>query len=335
LPTFGEIAEELKQSAINRPAPDFDGVRKKYVAELSAYTGRPLIIYYANWLSGGRADASIQLIDMQGMMEVLRGLASPSVDIILHSPGGSAEATDSIVKYMRTKFDDIRVMVPLAAMSAATMWALASNRIVMGKHSQLGPIDPQLMLPNAHGVVMAMPARAIIDQFERAKIELSANQRFLAAWMPLMQQYTPGLLQMCQTSEELAKRLVRAWLAKYMLRNDPGGPAAADIKAEAAAEFFANYALHQSHGIGIDRDAARSAGIIIDDLEADQRLQDSVLSVHHACLYSMIGGGIIKIIENNLGRGFYTVPQQVQMFQFPLPGPQLQPPNPPAPPPRP
>jgi hypothetical protein len=327
MPTFGAIAIELQQSAVGRPGPDFDRVRKKYVAQLAVYTGRPVIIYYANWLSGVRADTSIQLIDMQGLMEVLHGIPGPSLDIVLHSPGGSAEATDSIVKYLRTKFDDIRVFVPLAAMSAATMWALAADRIVMGKHSQLGPIDPQLIMPNAQGVAMPMPARAIVDQFERAKTELAANQKFLAAWMPLMQQYAPGLLQLCQSSEELAKRLVREWLERFMFRADLARVA----KAQTISEFFGDYTIHQSHSLGIDRDAARNIGgvgngAIIDDLEADQNLQDAVLSVHHATLHTMIGSGALKIIENSAGHGFYTVAQQIQL-QMPFPI-QIQPPQP-------
>jgi ClpP class serine protease len=36
-------------------------------------------------------------------------------------------------------------------MSAATMVACAANQIVMGKHSFLGPIDPQLILQTALG----------------------------------------------------------------------------------------------------------------------------------------------------------------------------------------
>ena len=101
----------------------------------------------------------------------------------LHSPGGQAEATASIVRYLRSRFADIRVFVPLAAMSAATMWALAGNRIVMGKHSQLGPIDPQLLTPQG-----AIPARAILDQFEQARAAVAENPASVGAYLPMLQQ---------------------------------------------------------------------------------------------------------------------------------------------------
>jgi Serine dehydrogenase proteinase len=58
-------------------------------------------------------------------------------------PTLGAEATASIVRYVRRQFPFVRAFVPPAAMCVGTMWSLAAaERIVMGSHS-LGPIDPQ------------------------------------------------------------------------------------------------------------------------------------------------------------------------------------------------
>src|SRR3990170_4886930 len=119
MPTWGEILRELNESAAATGRPDWDALRRKYITALHARTGRDTIIYYTDWMgSNAKPGTSIVLGDMQGMMEVNKGLRGPSLDIILHSPGGSAEATASIVRYLRSKFTDIRVFVPLAAMSA-------------------------------------------------------------------------------------------------------------------------------------------------------------------------------------------------------------------------
>jgi len=75
-------------------------------------------------------------------MEVMLELTGNTIDLILHSSGGSAEATEAIVKYLRSKFEHIRVIIPYGAMSAATMLACAADEIIMGKHSFIGPIDP-------------------------------------------------------------------------------------------------------------------------------------------------------------------------------------------------
>ncbi len=310
MPGWGEILAELQATAQqNNNRPDFDLVRRKYVAALHQKTQRPVILYYTDWLSGrGGSDTTISLLDMQGMMEVCRGLNGPALDILLHSPGGSPEAAASIVRYLRTKFTDIRVFVPLAAMSAATMWALSADRIVMGKHSQLGPIDPQIV--NAQG---QFPARAIIRQFDQARRECAEDPSRLNAWFPILQQYGPALLQICEGSEALARQLVRTWLADYMLRNQPNQKR----KAASIARFFSNYGANNSHSLGIDREVARRRGVVIDDLEAEQALQDAVLSVHHASLLTLEGPAV-KLIENHLGRTFAQVRQTVSVQAVPF-----------------
>lgn len=315
MPGWGEILDELHATATEPGATlDFDGVRRKYLLELSEYTDRSLIVYEAKWMGGGPPDAGINLVDMQAMMEVCRELPGTDLDLILSSPGGSAEATDSIVRYLREQFDHIRVFIPIAAMSAATMWALACDEIVMGKHSQLGPIDPQLM----HGQG-GIPARAILDQFDRAKKECSATPAALGAWAPILQQYGPALIEQCENAEKLAKRLVRSWLETYMFAGQEG----AAKRAKAVADFFGDHRRHQSHSLGISRDEAREKGLAITNLEADQELQDKVLSVHHACMLTLGDTPTFKIVENNLGRGLFA---QGGVVQLPAPAQGYQPP---------
>lgn len=320
MPTWGEILLELQQSgpAFGQP-PNFDAVRRKYLAQLAALTGRATIIYYADWLTGGGMPTAITLEDVQGFMEVRKDLQGPDLDLILHTPGGEAEATASIVRYLRDKFDHIRVFVPIAAMSAGTMWALAADEIVMGAHSQLGPIDPQLFVPTTGRFV---PSRAIVEQFDRAKAECGADASAVAAWFPILQQYGPGLLAECEDAENLSRRLVCEWLESYMFRQEPDAPA----RAQRVAEFFADYRIHRSHSLGIGRDVAREKGLHVTDLEADDDLQDAVLSVHHATMHTL-SGPALKIIENQLGRAFAKLAQQIAV-PFPAPpGPQIVPPG--------
>ncbi len=314
MPTWGKILQELGTSAASRGGqPDWDAVRRKYITALHALTGRDTIIYYTDWMgSGGKPGVSIVLGDMQGMMEVNKDLHGPGLDLILHSPGGSAEATASIVRYLRTKFSDIRVFVPLAAMSAATMWALAGDELVMGKHSQLGPIDPQMVTADGQ----YHPARAILQQFDRAKQEIAANPSLLGAWVPILQAYGPSMLQECERAETLARSLVEQWLSAYMLRGDRRRVS----KARAIAKWFSEYGANQSHALGIGRGEARARGLRIADLEADPALQDALLSVHHATILTLAGPAA-KIVENQLGRAWVQITQQI-MVQVPGAVPQ-------------
>jgi hypothetical protein len=328
LPTWGEIFVEVQHSAQeNNGAPDLDGIRRRYLTALHTLTGRDTIIYYGDWLRGGSAAASINLEDVQAMMEVLSGLNGPDLDLIVHSPGGSAEATASIVRYLRKKFTSIRVFVPLAAMSAATMLTLACDRIVMAKHSQLGPIDPQLVTDQG-----AIPARAIIRQFERAKEECAKDPTALRAWSPMLPQYGPALLEQCESAQQLARSLVAEWLEAYMFKDRRNRK----TLAGQVAAFFADHDLHRSHALGIDRDQAIKYRLVVDELEANQQLQDAVLSVHHATMLTLNNPTVAKIVENHLGKAFVVRQQPVAQLvgmgplQGPLPFPFPQQPQGPA-----
>ncbi len=112
-------------------------------------------------------------------MEVTAGPQNKKLDLILHSPGGSPTAAEGIVTYLRSRFEHIRVIVPNLAMSAATMVSCAADVIVMGKHSFLGPIDPQLLLSTPLGM-RSVPAQAILDQFDRAQRESVSPEKFAA-----------------------------------------------------------------------------------------------------------------------------------------------------------
>ena len=218
MPTWGEVLSELNRTVTPAGTPDFDAVRRGYLRRLNELSGRAAILYASAWMESRQQDPSelqVGLPDVQGLMETVSNVRERELDLILHSPGGSAEAAESLVEYLRQRFDHIRVFVPLAAMSAATMMALAADELVMGQHSQLGPIDPQFIISTPEGARSA-PAKAILNQFERAKRECSSPAN-LPAWMPILRTYAPGLLSQCVDSQQLATDMVAGWLRRYML----------------------------------------------------------------------------------------------------------------------
>lgn len=294
MPTWGEVLVEVAATTTPAGTPDLDAVRRKYLRNLADLTKRDAILYASDWF-GGAQGTSILLEDMLGMMETCRGLKGDGLDLILHSPGGDPNATASLVRYLRGRYDHIRAFVPLAAMSAATMWALAADEIWMGAHSQLGPIDPQMVTSAGQ-----FPARAILQQFAQAKDEIQADPNAFPAWVPILQGYGPSLLQECTAAEELAKKLVRVWLRTWMLKNRGDR----SLRAARIATYFADYSKHQSHGVGISREEARKRGVVVHDLEDDGALQDAVLSVHHATMLTFSMTGAVKIVENHLGKAW-------------------------------
>lgn len=310
MPTWSEIAREVANLQANHDPHPFDTVRRKYLLQLSNYTKRDTILYATRWIQPGFRAGDVESIideDLEGIMEVTHGLNSKKLDIILHSPGGSAEATEAIVSYLRKKFEHIRVIVPHAAMSAATMWACSANEVLMGKHSFLGPIDPQIILTSDNGQSLT-PAQAILDQFELAK-QQCADLSLLNAWIPMLKLYGPALLVQCQNAIDLSQELVKQWLKTYML----AGSKYASRDALRIARALADHRSFKSHARHLDRNKVRnlsgSVGLVVSDLETDQTLQDMVLSVYHSSMLVFGSTLTAKIIENQMGKAFIKTMQ--------------------------
>ncbi|HNS19900.1 MAG TPA: hypothetical protein PKH24_05345 [Sedimentisphaerales bacterium] len=309
MPTWSEILGELLQSQAGGGMPQFDAVRRKYLVKMHEATGRNVILYASKWTqpdpSVSPETVSIVDEDVQGLMEVIHGLVDPNLDLILHSPGGSPEAAEAFVRYLRSKFHHIRIIVPHLAMSAATMMACAADTIILGKHSFLGPIDPQFVVNTPLGERM-VPAQAILDQFEQAKTECLDPAK-MGAWLPMLSQFGPDLLIQCRNALQMSRQLVEDWLMSYMFKDD----LEREKKAKDIATWLADHGEFKSHGRHIPRAEVERRGLRVEPLEQDQRIQDVVLSVFHATTHTFTGTAAVKIIENHLGKAFIKQSRQV------------------------
>ena len=102
MPTWGEILKEIQAYLEQEKKPPFDYIRRKYLLALQQHTNRNTILYATSWTQPKNIPTPSHLVsitdeDIQGFMEVVSGLRSKELDIIIHSPGGSAEATEALV----------------------------------------------------------------------------------------------------------------------------------------------------------------------------------------------------------------------------------------------
>jgi hypothetical protein len=161
----------------------------------------------------------------------------------------------------------------------------------MGKHSSLGPIDPQ---------VAGIPAHGIIEEFARARDEIVANNAAIPLWQPIIAKYSPTLIGECQKAIDWSRTMVNQWMANGMFV----GEADALARAKKVVDELGDHALTLSHSRHVSIDQAKALGIQVTDLESDPKLQDAVLSVHHACIQTLDATNAYKIIENHRGVAF-------------------------------
>lgn len=269
-------------------------MRRRYLAEVRKITGRNVIAYYSGWLQKGAAPyLGIHDDDKNGFMSVIHGLdRTLGLDLLLHTPGGETAATESLVDYLRAMFGpDIRAIVPQIALSGGTMMACAAKEILMGKHSSLGPIDPQFG---------GIPAHGLMEEFRRVMREVRDDPAAIAVWQPILSRYHPTLLGECEKAMAWSKEMTGDWLRSGMFRDDPDG----ETRIEKIIGELSDHALTKSHSRHLSADRCREIGLRIESLEEDDDLQEAVLSFHHSCLLTFSMTPATKIIENHEGIAF-------------------------------
>jgi len=203
--------------------------------------------------------------------------------IFLTTPGGQAEAVEKLVEVVRNHYDLVYFVVPIAAMSAGTIFCLSGDKIYMDYSSSLGPIDPQV--PDREDKFL-VPALGHIDKVN-AIIEKSANNTITPVEFEWLMKQDLAMLRFYEQAKDLSIALLKKWLVQYKFKdwlthrtNNPGALVTREEKearAKEIAELLSNNVHWHSHGrmIGMRtlRDLCR---LDIDDYGLDADLQKAV-----------------------------------------------------------
>ena len=322
MPNWGVVVREIQKER-DDPGGDsaVDKVRKRHLQALHQHTKRNIICYYSGWLSKPKNLEGLEINDedKNGFMLCTHQLDfRHGLDLFLHTPGGDGAATQSIVHYLKEIFgNDIRAFVPQIAMSAGTIMALACKSIVMGKHSNLGPVDPQ---------INGIHAYAVLAEIERAYAEIIAENQRIWVWQPILQTYTGGFIQRCVWAKDKVKEMVTGYLEDNMLSSLPNGER--ETKAADIFNWLTELSANKGHDHHIHYEECKQKGLTIELLEdaKNKKLQDLVLTVHHCCMYSLSNSPAFKIIENHNGRRWLKIQQLMSTVQM-MPAPIMIPPG--------
>ena len=333
--TWNQLMEEIQahqrrgirgqrgQPIAEVPIYDYDSIRRRYLKNMFDHTGRNVLIYYSGWLQKPNIrGVEINDEDKIGFMSILDNLDhDKGLDLILHTPGGEIAATESLIYYLRSIFKgDIRAFVPQLAMSGGTVIACACKEIYMGDHSSLGPIDPQMNIPNMGRI----PAHAIIQEFEEAYEQINKQPDKILVWQPILNKYSPGLINRCEKAIDMTKEIVTHSLISVMFQDLDAQDAAK--KVERIVEKLGDNDFLKSHDRHLSpKDCSDEIGLIIKKLEDNTQLQDQVLSIHNACMHTFASTPAFKIIENHNGIAFIKLGGQQNINIDIQPNPNFNP----------
>lgn len=241
---------------------------------IEEYRKRPLIVYATSTRENVGAmmasDAVREFIDQVDAIKDGTG-----VDVLLHSSGGDALAAWKLMSVLRERFDQVSVLVPFMAFSAATIFALGANEIVMHPHASLGPIDPQIQvtLPDGSRRAFAYEDVAAFLRFLADDVGITEQ----AYTQPLMEKlfstvdplFVGGAKRASELSTSVGERLLRS----HMTDSD-GRNRARQIAENLNKSFFA-------HGDAVSRSRARELDLQVakDDKELERLMWAAYLGL--------------------------------------------------------
>ncbi|MEM3191918.1 MAG: hypothetical protein QXW80_05265 [Candidatus Micrarchaeia archaeon] len=236
--------------------------------------------------------------------------------LMLSSPGGDGNVAEKLIVMLREYFENFTVIIPNYAKSAATMIALGSDKILMGYLAELGPIDPQLILP---GYPQPIPARSFIDGLEDIRTRIMVNKEPVEMYAPMLHNIKPEILAMSQAAIDSAKEFAEKYLKKYMLKENPE-------QASKVAKLLSEGHQYKSHGQVINFEQVRDdLGLNVEMIDPESQLWESIWELYLRSIQFMMqnqAAGAAKLFEGpNLS---FVINVQVQIQQIPM---RIQPPQ--------
>lgn len=272
--------------------------RKKQLQRIADIRGRDVLVFAAN-LMNGRQPTAINYSDLLPFADQIANLSSGAIDIILETPGGSGETVEDIVKLLREKYSSMGVIVPGAAKSAGTIFAMAADEILMEPVSALGPIDAQM---TSQGKTFS--AHALLEGMNKIKEEVVSSGSLNRAYIPILQNISPGELQHAQNAYDFARDLVTDWLVRYKFKDwtvhlSNGQAVTPEQRAQRAqeiAEQLRDHGKWKTHGRSIKIGDLRAMKLRITDYSEQKDLCDAIRR-YYTLLQMTFSSNVFKIFE--------------------------------------
>jgi len=197
------------------------------------------------------------------------------IALYLYSPGGQMETPWKIVSMLREFCEELHLVVPYKAYSAATMIAIGTDKIHMTRKAELGPIDPALQVPPSKDATgprlsdLGVEDIAAYLTFVRDRAKLTDQAAVASVVGTLASHLTPPLLGRLERVYSHIRVVARSLLALHK-------PPLDDRQISTITEALTEKMYVHGHGIG--RKAAREIGLDVEFL--DQETDDLVWSLY-------------------------------------------------------
>ena len=236
-------------------------LRQLLISDIEAETGRNLLVYFS-------MGDEITHLDAEDFYEVISGVNNKNeFDLMIQTPGGGVEAVEKYISVIKHYLGKYRAIVPNFAKSGGTTICLASNEILLGPNSELGPIDPQISIRGVGSV----------------PCEFAAQDGTLL----------PSVRAVAFNAHEGAKKAAKRYLEEGMLKGKE------EKVVENIVKKISSPTSWSSHGSVIDFSEAEHMGLTVKLLKSDDALWQKIWLLYCMYRFDMKAAGFVKIQEGS------------------------------------
>ena len=258
--------EYLSIAGLQNVNVDLGSEIRRSIGEIETIRKRPLICYVSNVLNRNITQSvSIDNSDDIPFLEMLKNVPidRKEIDIILVTPGGSAETVDFLVKQIRSRFENVTFILPYMSMSAGTIFCLSGDELVMDENAFFGPIDPQVISKNGRFVPAQSISTLLADIQTRGQEQIKKGQNPNWTDIQILNNLDAKEIGNAINASKLSTNLVSNYLEnykfKYWCEHHDGTPVTDEERKNRAKEIAAQLCEHSlwlSHSSRISRDMA-------------------------------------------------------------------------------
>ncbi len=244
--------------------------RKPLLEKIESLFGKPVVSLFTSFeypvmLEDSDVD---MLAGFLQMMDLSKG-----VILIISSPGGDGLAAERLINVCRkySGTGEYEVVVPGKAKSAATVVCFGASKIWMGPTSELGPVDPQIVLHDLRRVVSAYSlVQSYKDLFDKAVKESGHIEPYIQQ----LEKYDSRMIKQYEMDIALSESIAIGALNSGMMKGCSNDEIRKKIKD------FLTPERTLSHGRPIYKDEAASCGLNVEEIPVNSELWPYVYELY-------------------------------------------------------
>lgn len=264
-------------------------VRKPLLESLQKELDRTVISFFTSFTY----PVMISDSDAAMLEEVLLNTRTGrGITLILNSPGGDGLTAERIINIFRSySNNNFEVVIPHMAKSAATMICFGTKRLIMSDTSELGPIDPQVIISerkdskliSAHCIV-----KSYRDLFDKA---VNSKTGRIEPYLQQLQGYNASEIERLMEMQRLSESIAINSLASGMMKNKKEKL----IKKKISPFLDPEYT--RSHGRPIYWKLAKKSGIFVKHIRNNSSLWKKIWEIYIRTDY-FVNTQASKVIES-------------------------------------